>query len=129
MLEGNSFYPKPSVLASVSTLPYRFYYGIMHHMKAKLIYQEKFIYEDGSIREMVLWRLPEKTYDRPHGLKYRLFYGLADGTCVVRYDNETGKGDHRHIGGRECIYTFENIEKLIEDFMGDIESARKRIRS
>ena len=41
---------------------------------------------------MVLWQLPKPTKDRPHGLKYRLYYGLADGTCVVRYDNETGKG-------------------------------------
>ncbi len=60
-------------------------------MKAKLIYREKYVCSDGVIREMVLWKLPQKTSDRPHGLKYSLYYGLADGTCVVRYDNETGK--------------------------------------
>jgi len=62
-------------------------------MQAKLIYQEKYVYTDGTIREMVLWQLPQKTTENPHGLKYRLYYGLGDGTCVVRYDNETGKGD------------------------------------
>jgi hypothetical protein len=34
-------------------------------MKAKLIYHEKFMYADGAVREMVLWQLPKKTYDRP----------------------------------------------------------------
>ena len=33
--------------------------------------------------------------------------------------NETGKGDHRHIGGREEAYGFESIEKLLEDFRDD----------
>jgi hypothetical protein len=47
-------------------------------MSAKLIYREKYIYSDGAIREMVLWQLPGKSADRPHGLKYRLYYGLDD---------------------------------------------------
>ena len=25
----------------------------------------------------------------------------VDGECVLRFDNETGKGDHRHFGGKE----------------------------
>jgi len=45
--------------------------------------------------------LPSADQERPHGLKYRLYYGLADGTCQVRYDNERGKGDHRHYGKQE----------------------------
>lgn len=55
-------------------------------MAAKLLYRQKFIYPDGAIREMVLWQLPRPTKDRPHGLKYRLYYGLADGApawCVT----------------------------------------------
>ena len=36
--------------------------------------------------------------------------------CVLRYDNETGKGDHRHIGAQEEPYSFTSIEKLLEDF-------------
>ncbi|MDM8522398.1 DUF6516 family protein [Desulfococcaceae bacterium HSG8] len=94
-------------------------------MKAKLIYREKYIYADGAIREIVLWQLPQPTPDRPHGLKYRLYYGLSDGTCVVRYDNETGKGDHRHIGGKEEPYLFKNVESLVADFLEHIEKARK----
>ena len=103
-------------------------YGINYHMAARLIYHEKYIYTDGAIREMVLWQLPDKSVDNPHGLKYRLYYGLADGTCVVRYDNETGKGDHKHIGNSEELYTFKKVEILIADFLEDIEKARRVIK-
>ena len=94
-------------------------------MKAKLIYREKYIYADGAIREMVLWQLPKKSGGKPHGLKYRLYYGRADGTCLVRYENETGKGDHRHLGEKEEHYKFRNVETLVADFLSDIESIRR----
>ena len=74
---------------------------------------------------MVLWQLPEKTAGKPYGLKYRLYYGLADGTCLVRYDNETGKGDHRHRGDQEEPYKFKDVETLVADFLEDIEKARR----
>ena len=101
-------------------------YGIQDHMQARLIYRERFIYSDGAIREMVLWQLPKRTSERPHGLKYRLYYGLADGTCIVRYDNETGKRDHRHTEDREERYRFKDVETLLADFLADIEKARRR---
>jgi len=95
-------------------------------MKARLIYHEKFIYADGAVREIILWQLPEKTPDRPFGLKYRLYYGLADGTCIVRYDNESGKSDHRHLEGHEEPYRFKDVETLTADFLKEIKKARKR---
>jgi hypothetical protein len=95
-------------------------------MRAKLLYREKFIYADGSIREMVLWQLPKTASEKPHRLKYRLYYGLADGTCIVRYDNETGKGDHRHRNNQEEPYQFRDVETLVADFLEDIEKARRR---
>ena len=94
-------------------------------MRARLIFREKFIYTDGTIREMVLWQLPERSVDKLHGFKYRLYYGRADGTCLVRYDNETGKGDHRHLQGREMAYRFKNVAVLVADFLSDIESVRR----
>lgn len=54
-----------------------------------------------------------------HEFKYRLAYVVA-GECVVRYDNEAGKGDHRHFGAKETGYTFRTPEKLIADFQNDI---------
>lgn len=94
-------------------------------MKAKLLYYEKYIYTDGSIREMVLWQPPKKSNDKLHGFKYRLYYGLPDGRCLVRYDNEKGKGDHRHTINREEPYQFKNVERLVADFLSDITTARE----
>lgn len=93
-------------------------------MAATLLYRERFIYAGGTIREMVIWRLPRTSKDRRHGLKYRLYYGMADGTCLVRYDNEFGKGDHRHYGGRQQPYQFVDVETLVRDFLADIAGLR-----
>lgn len=39
---------------------------------------------------------------------------------MVRYDNEAGKGDHRHFNGKESAYTFKSPDELIDDFQRDI---------
>ena len=96
----------------------------MHHMaenatKAILLLHEKLIFADGAIAEVIIWRLPRATPDRRHGLKYRLYFGRG-GRCLVRYDNESGKGDHRHVNGREAHYQFVSVAKLRQDFEADI---------
>lgn len=70
---------------------------------------------------MVLWELPGKLSKSKHKFKYRLYYGTADGVCLVRYDNEQGKGDHRHIGDRKEAYKFRDVENLVRDFLTDID--------
>ncbi|MDZ7753963.1 MAG: DUF6516 family protein [Gammaproteobacteria bacterium] len=67
---------------------------------------------------MVIWALPQADMHRPHGLKYRLYCGSGD-ECLVRYDNERGKGDHRHYGDREEAYHFQSLERLVTDFSQD----------
>lgn len=74
-----------------------FNYGQMRHMKARRIFHDKAIFPDGSIVEMTIWQLPEATPERPHGLKYSLYFG-HEGERIVGYDNERGKGDHKHLG-------------------------------
>jgi len=98
-------------------------YGIFCHMDARQLFKDKFHYGDGAIREMVIWELPKSSPERPHGLKYRLFYGYP-GQYLVRYDNEAGKGDHRHYEDREENYSWESVEQLINDFRTDIERLR-----
>ncbi|MBX3710287.1 MAG: hypothetical protein KIT56_10040 [Gammaproteobacteria bacterium] len=88
-------------------------------MKARLIYRNKVVTED-RITELVIWELPDKTPDRPHGIKYRLYHGDKKGRCIVRYDNESGKGDHKHIGDKETLYQFATVEQLMKDFISDI---------
>ncbi len=92
-------------------------------MKAMLLLHDKYVYADGAIREMVLWKLPKADPERPHGLKYSLYYGIK-GERIVGYDNERGKGDHRHHRDGEQRYSFSSIEKLIEDFRRDIDKER-----
>lgn len=98
---------------------------MISHMKARLIYREKYVYADGSVREMVLWQLPGATSERPFAMKYRLYYGLPDGFCAVLYDNETGKGDHRHFRGVEESYRFRGVEDLVADFLADVDRVRR----
>ena len=42
------------------------------------------------------------------------------GECVLRYDNEVGKGDHRHFGDKENAYAFTTPDQLIADYQKDI---------
>jgi len=97
-------------------------------MAARLIFREKHVYFDGAIVEMVIWRLPCVTKAWPHGLKYRLYCGRSDGLCLVRYDNERGKGDHRHLPDDiEVPYTFVDVETLVADFLTDVSNERRSI--
>jgi hypothetical protein len=91
-------------------------------MKAKRIFYDKAVLPDNSIVEMTIWQLPKPSSERPHGLKYSLFYG-REGLRVVGYDNERGKGDHKHLGDVESRYKFVSVEKLVADFLTDVERA------
>ena len=94
-------------------------------MKARLLYEFKQRYDDGAIVEMVLWEVPEPVAGSTHRYKYRLFYGFP-GRRIVGYDNETGKGDHRHAGARESNYRFVSVDGLIEDFLADVAKRRTK---
>ncbi len=72
---------------------------------------------------MIIWQLPRSTSERPHGLKYSLFYGGPDGR-IVGYDNESGKGDHKHIRDVETRYKFIDVETMVADFLADVERMR-----
>ncbi len=85
----------------------------------------KMRFPDEAILEYVVWKLPKATPDRPHGYKYRYYYGKA-GERLVGYDNESGKGDHKHIGENEYPYTFVNLEKLTQDFLLDVQINRNK---
>jgi hypothetical protein len=92
-------------------------------MKAELLFHQRIDYDDGAIVEMLLWRVPKPVPPSTHGLKYSLFYGRT-GLREVGYDNERGKGDHRHFQGVEKPYAFTTAEKLIADFWRDVRKLR-----
>jgi hypothetical protein len=95
----------------------------MRAMKAELLFHQRIDYDDGGIVEMVLWRVPAPVLPSTHGLKYSLFYGRP-GVREVGYDNERGKGDHRHYRGTETAYVFRNVEQLMDDFWSDVRTLR-----
>ncbi|MEI6574434.1 MAG: DUF6516 family protein [Alphaproteobacteria bacterium] len=94
--------------------------------KAVLFYSAKRTYPDGTIIEIRIWKLPSPTEERPHGYKYSLFFGRP-GERLVGYDNERGKGGHKHMKGLQSSYVFVSVDQLISDFRRDVALMRKRI--
>ena len=69
---------------------------------------------------MVLWAEPEPVAGSTHSYNYRLVL-VAHGICVMRYDNEAGKGDHANSGDRQAPYRFTRVDRLVEDFLRNVE--------
>ena len=93
-------------------------------MKAELIINERHVLEARTFVEIVIWHLDRPVRGSIHKFKYRLAL-VADLGCVLRYDNEAGKGDHRHIGSAETRYKFVDPEILLADFWNDVEAWRR----
>ncbi len=74
----------------------------------------------GGVVEVTVWSVPSPVPPSQHAFKYRLVF-VRGGQRLVGYDNERGKGDHKHIGGREYRYRFTDIDTLVSDFLGDVE--------
>jgi hypothetical protein len=88
-------------------------------MKATDLLRTRIIYSEEAFAELILWKLPRPVEGLAHDFKYRLAY-VVRGECVLRYDNEVDKGDHRHFGGKESAYEFTDLERLVADFERDI---------
>jgi hypothetical protein len=89
-------------------------------MKARLLFDQRVVVAETAFAELVLWEVPRPVRGSVHRYKYRLAV-VADGQCVLRYDNEAGKGDHRHVGDVEKPYRFTTPEQLVADFFSDLE--------
>jgi hypothetical protein len=97
--------------------------GIIANMAAQKITAIKNINPDGSILEIVIWKVPKSVPPTDHGYKYRAVY-VVDGVRIVGFDNERGKGDHCHMDGKELPYTFISVDQLLEDFIAAVETRR-----
>lgn len=89
-------------------------------MRAIELFHQRIVYAEDRFAELVLWQLPRPLAGSQHGFKYRPAY-VVNEVCVLRYDNEAGKGDHRHWGQNEGPYRFTTPEQLLTDFQRDIE--------
>ena len=89
-------------------------------MKAIPLIRRRVVLALDAFAEVAVWRVPEPVSPSGHPFKYRLAY-VVGGECVLRYDNERGKGDHRHCEEQELDYAFSAPEQLMLDFDADIK--------
>ena len=93
--------------------------GILSNMGVRQLLNRRLVLEPNAFAEMVIWQLPHIQPGSAHQFKYRLAF-VVDGECILRYDNEAGKGDHRHRAGRETSYVFTSIDAKVKDFFNDV---------
>ena len=95
-------------------------------MRATLLLRDRQILpSEDAVVEIVIWQLPRMLPGSRHRFNYRVAF-VVGGECVLRYDNEAGKGDHKHVGGDEVPYVFAGLDKLLQDFRADVEAWRTR---
>lgn len=90
----------------------------------KSLLKERRIISESSFLDLVIWELPEPVHGSEHNYKYGLAF-VVDNEGVLRYDNEYGKGDHKHIMETEVSYSFNGLARLVDDFLYDVEQWRK----
>jgi Family of unknown function (DUF6516) len=93
---------------------------ISTNMKAALLLDERHQVADAAFAELRMWRVPTSVRGSSHDFKYALAFIVRE-KCVLRYDNEAGKGDHRHLGDIEFAYRFTTVDRLLADFWHDVD--------
>ncbi|MLE30497.1 hypothetical protein EBH50_11155 [Salmonella enterica] len=88
-------------------------------MPSKAVMREIVPLSGNARDELVIWEVDPAVRASNHNYKYRLAY-IVDNVCVLRYDNEAGKGDHKHIGNEEIATTFTTVQQLLADFWFDV---------
>ena len=88
------------------------------NMKAELLIDRRIVVSENAFVEISWWRVPCPVPGSRHEFKYRMAY-FVDGICVLRYDNEAGKGDHRHEGDAETAIVFHSPDQILADFANE----------
>ncbi len=89
-------------------------------MQAELVLHERHDLTISAFAELKIWRVPRSVRGSEHSYKYSLAF-IVEGVCRLRYDNEAGKGDHRHLDEAEEEYQFVSIARLLEDFWSEVD--------
>jgi hypothetical protein len=100
---------------------------IISNMKAEaeLLLHQRQQLDSKSFVELRIWRVPQPVRASSHQYKYSLAY-VVESQCVLRYDNEAGKGDHVHRAEEGRPYEFTTPEKLLSDFWSDVDKWRSK---
>lgn len=94
--------------------------GLYTNSMVRLLLRERRIIAQDRFAEVVIWELPRPVAGSRHRFKYRLAF-VVNEVCVLRLDNETGKGDHKHVGEIEVPYRFTTLTQLVTDFWDEVE--------
>ena len=94
-------------------------------MRAILLLKERHVIGEDRFVDIAIWRLPKPAGGSLHDFKYRLAF-VVNRACVLRFDNEDGKGDHKHRGRRQVSYRFTTLDQLIADFWQEVEEWRSK---
>lgn len=93
------------------------------NMNARLIIKRRIIFGDRDFAEVVVWEVPAPVPPSEHRFKYRLVY-IVRGQRVIGFDNERGRGNHRHDGEVVTEYQFKDVDQLLNDFAEAVEQWR-----
>ena len=85
---------------------------------------ERLILNSRAFVEITIWKLARPLAGSAHPYNYRLAH-VVDEVCVLRFDNEAGKGDHKHLNEIEAPYQFTDLDTLQADFWAEVNSRRK----
>jgi len=93
-------------------------------MKAQVLVDERIAQGDNAFAELRVVSVPVAVRGSPHTFKYSLSL-VVEGVCVLRFDNESGKGDHYHRDGIELPYRFTTLPALLDDFWRQADQWRQ----
>jgi len=80
-------------------------------------------FPDGMVLRVRVLAVPESE-KFPDGVKYRLHYGTADGTTLVRYDNSHGEHERHTRDGLDDDYDFPGYDAVQERFWAEVAAFR-----
>ena len=90
-------------------------------MDAELLFDDRLVLSDRAFVQIKAWRVPAPVRGSGHRLRYSFAF-VVDDECVLRFDNEAGKRDHRHVDGIETTLEFEDLNGLLADFWKEVDA-------
>ena len=89
-----------------------------------MLVDERIAQGDKAFAELRVSSVPVAVRGSPQTFKYSLSL-VVEGICVLRFDNEAGKGDHYHRDGVELPYRFTTLPALLDDFWRQVDQWRQ----
>lgn len=93
-------------------------------MKAQVLFDQRIQQGDHAFAQLRVVQVPNEVRGSAHLFKYSLSL-VVEGVCVLRFDNEAGKGDHYHLGLAELPYRFTDMPTLLNDFWQQVDQWRQ----